>query len=79
MKYSMTMIILLCAFQLNAQHEMKMPGPKTENKKPDYWDEATLAELAVIDDRYVDAKKFMTNAQKNYRRKNIPSAIYCAA
>lgn len=37
---------------------------KKEKKKPDYWDEATLAELAVIKKDYVKADKFLTAARK---------------
>jgi tetratricopeptide (TPR) repeat protein len=37
---------------------------KKEKKKPDYWDEATLAELAVISNRYDDARKHMVEAKK---------------
>lgn len=37
---------------------------KKEMKKPDYWDEATLAELAVIRKDYANAKHFLLEARK---------------
>jgi tetratricopeptide (TPR) repeat protein len=37
---------------------------KKEQKEPDYWDEATLAELAVIGNDYVKVNRFLTEAKK---------------